>query len=257
MDYLKELDNLIENFRNHNELVEKLMIIKDFCEASNNEINYLRNQLEDKQTDEDSEEVCSYVESQELKAFAEATKQENINLKIQCEVMNAELEVLEELDNKLISLNKLSLNNFLTNHIIRIDICNNISEEAFEQNDNYNKILFTSAFDIQCRINENWCVVDNHPNVLITIKKNVRHHALFNDINKRYIITTDSVTHQLITSNKMFQEFIANTQLKRMFTFIEYNESYNTKHAKNFNFNCDQNSNSFISLHMESTIVRR
>ena len=240
MDYLKELDYLIEKFGNHNELVEKLLFIKDFCVVSINEINYLRNQLEDKQSNEVSEEVYSYEESQELKAFTEATKKENIDLKIQCEVMNADLEVLEELDNKLVTLNQLSINNFLTNHIIRIDICNNISEEAIEQNDNYNKILFTSTFVIHCKINENWCIVDNHPSVIITIKKNVRHYALFDDPNKKYIIVADSVTHQLITSDKMFQEFIANTQLKRMFTFIEYNESYNTKHAKNFNFNCDQ-----------------
>lgn len=255
MDYLKELDYLIEKFGNHNELIEKLLSIKDFCVISINEINYLRNQLEDKQSDEDSEEVYSYEEFQELKAFAEATKQEIIETKNKYEMLNTELEELEiqleisdvkvlELNNQLNILEEASIVNFPVSDKIYIGSAKRISDESTQKNDGYNKILIFETFEFQTLNKGFWTKTKQQSMFYLSSKiekrKETNYKSLFNDSDKRYVIITDSSIHQLITGNRLFQEFISNVNRKRMFTFIEFNESYAIKHAKNFNYNSDQ-----------------
>lgn len=255
MDYPKELDYLIEKLENHSELVEKLMIIKDFCEASNNEINYLRNQIEYKQSDEDSEEVYSYEEFQELKAITEAVKQEIIEIKNQYEMLNTELEDLEkqleisdakvlELNNQLYNLEEASIDNFPVSDKICIGSAKRISDESTQKNDGYNKMLITETFEFQTLNKGIWTKSKQQPMFYLSSEirkgKEIKYKSLFNEPDKRYVITTDSSIHQLITGNHLFQEFISNINKKRMFTFIEFNESYDVKHAKNFNYNSDQ-----------------
>lgn len=269
MNYPVELDYLIEKTKKHTIIVKQLLIIKDYCIKINNENDFLRHQIEilenkDASSDDESfdgDEGYTYEQIQEIRADNEAKKEENEELNNKNNELELELEELEDrineleyelkvrderlnelegIDDKFNKIEKLSVNSFPVSNNVHIDSAKRISDESAQNNDGYNKILIFSAFMIQQRRNGLWVRIDDQPGFLITNDSGTNYRALFDDPNKRYIIATDSITHQLIVNDKTFQEFISDTGRKRMFTFIEYNESYNSKHAKNFNYNCDQ-----------------
>ena len=256
LDYDDDSDEVC-TYEDFQEMKAENAIMKEEIEDLKNKIKDLEDELyqfriqseiEQKDdcydVDDDSDEVCTYEDFQEMKADLEIVKEENEDLTSHCESLENEIEDLEEqLDvsnNKLNNLEELSANSVPISVNVHIDSADRISDELAQKNDGYNKILIFSTFVLQQRNNGLWVRVDNQPGFLITHDKTTNYRALFDDPNKRYIIATNSVTHQLIVNDKTFQEFISDTGRKRMFTFIEYNEAYNSKHAKNFNYNCDQ-----------------
>ena len=247
MNYPIELDYLLEKTKKNSKAENYLLKIKNYCIKINNENELLRCQKEilentiselelieiqqiNDECYDDSDEEYTYEEIREIKADNEAKTEEIEELENEKEDLEEQLEKIEE----------LSINSFPVSDKVHIDSTKRISDDSAQKNDGYNKILIFSTFVLQQRRNGLWVVVDDQPGFLVTNDETTNYRALFDDPNKRYIIATDSVTHQLITGDKLFQEFIADVGRKRMFTFIEYNEGYNSGHAKNFNYNCDQ-----------------
>ena len=265
MNYPIELDILLKKVKKNSKCENYLLIVKDFILDLFNEIELLKNQLEilqnkDPSLDDDTideDEIYTYEQIQEIRADNEAKKEEieelnakNDELELELEELNDrinELKVrderlneLEGIDDKFTKIEELSANSFPVSNKVHIDSTNRISDESAQRNDGYNKILIFSTFVLQRRRHGLWVRIDNQPGFLITNDDTANYRALFDDPNKRYVIVADSVTHQLIVNDETFQEFISDTGQKRMFTFIEYNEGYNSGHAKNFNYNCDQ-----------------
>lgn len=176
---------------------------------------------------------CDYGESSDKEKIYELTE-ENDSLKVELE----ELHFLKEsLQDEKIDLESISNLVFPINESIVIDAKNKLSDENKRKNDCYNKLVIFKAFEFEIFNNNSWVIQEQKFN---RIEGKSPGKKLFIHEFSRYVIKTISATHQLITTTKLFQSWVGNLDVVRMFTFIEYNEIYPTKHLKNFNFNSDQ-----------------
>lgn len=221
------LDAYIELYNKKQKLERQLKNVKDENKLLWHELNKYKKRYD-------------YGDASDKEKIYELTE-ENDSLKIEIK----ELQLLKEtLQEEKIDLESISNSVFPINVNVHIDSANIISDKNMDKNDCYNKDLMFDTFTIEIKNDKAWIQVNNQPKFLVGTKnekgKTINYKALFDDPNKRYVIKCNEVTHQLIVNDKTFQEFIADTSIKRMFTFIEYNENYDSEHAKNFNYNCDQ-----------------
>lgn len=273
MNYPIVLDILLEKVKKNSKTEDYLLIIKNYCIELNNENDLLRHQLEilqnnDESRDDESfdeDEVYTYEQIQEIKADNDVKTEEikelydrtneleyeiedlndRINeIEYELKVRDERLNELEEIDDRVTKLEEFSTNSIPINVNVHIDSANIISDKNMDKNDYFNKDMVFDTFTIEIKRDKAWIQVNNQPKFSVGSKKEkgkvINYKALFNELNKRYVIRCNEVTHQLIVNDKTFQELVADTSTKRMFTFIEYNENYDAEHAKNFNYNCDQ-----------------